>query len=185
MNKLFSHLSFYVIAGLLLVSCKGPSPEDRILSIAESAELGTVEYTVKKIIKANDLGEWYKVGDRKILFSVTAFLKAGIDLGSFTKDNISIDEVTNTITLSLPHAKLLSFDMPAEQEKIEYQKYGTFRNEFSTAERTELLKQGEKDIRDDEALIKDLIASAERNAEDFFKAMLTNLGYSNIVVKFN
>lgn len=176
---------FLVMAGLVSISCIGPSPKDKVLAITESAELGTVEYTVKKIIKANDLGEWYKVGDRKILFSVTAFLKAGIDLGGFTKDNISVDEMSSTISLVLPHAKLLSFDMPAEEETLEYQKYGTFRQEFSVAERTELLKQGEESIRNDESLINDLIASAEKNAEDFFKAMLTNLGYNNVVITFN
>lgn len=179
-----SVLTSAALAVLLLVSCTEPSVEDRVLTMVESAELGTVEYTVKKIVKAEDVGEWYKVGDRKILFSVTAYLKAGIDLDGFTKENVSVNELTNTISVTLPHARLLSFNMPAEEEKLEYQKYGTFRQEFSTGERNELLKQGEQSIREDENLINNMISSAEKHAEDFFKAMLSNLGYQNIEITF-
>ena len=74
-----------------LHSCK---PEEdsinkKIMGIESMAELGTVEYTVTKIIKANDAA-WYRYGDRKILFSSVAYLKAGIDMQELI--NLSLDQ---------------------------------------------------------------------------------------------
>ena len=49
-------------ASLLIFSC-GPSQEEllqkRVQGLAQMAELGTVEYTVKKIVKTED-SVWYK-----------------------------------------------------------------------------------------------------------------------------
>lgn len=51
---------------------------EKIHNLENMAELGTVEYTVKKIIKADDC-VWYKFGDRKILFSSVAYLNAALE----------------------------------------------------------------------------------------------------------
>ena len=70
----------------LLLSCKSQAEREligRFETMKKSAEFGTVEYTVKKLIKANDVGKWYAIGDRKILFSCTAYLKAGIRVAFF------------------------------------------------------------------------------------------------------
>ena len=107
------NLSMSLMALFLLSSC-GPSKEEivqqKIQSLTEMAELGTVEYTVKKIIKCNNDEYWYKYGERKILFSSIAYLKAGIDMSGFTADNIVVDNETNSITATLPKAKLLSMN---------------------------------------------------------------------------
>lgn len=66
----------------LLVSCSDRTDEllaRKISELSDMSELGTVEYTVKKIISADD-AVWYKYGDRKILYSCVVYLKAGIDL---------------------------------------------------------------------------------------------------------
>mgnify|MGYP004636404603 CR=1 FL=1 len=65
------------------------------------SELSTVEYTVKKIVKATD--ENYKLlgidtnikkkGDRKILFTCTVYLKAGINLSKYDPSETVIDEI--------------------------------------------------------------------------------------------
>ncbi|MBA2762039.1 MAG: DUF4230 domain-containing protein, partial [Segetibacter sp.] len=44
-----------------------------------------------KIIKANDNKTWFKAGERKILMSCEAHIKAGIDMGSINRNNIRID----------------------------------------------------------------------------------------------
>ena len=57
----------------MLVSCRQNNElGERIEKMKETAEFGTVEYTIKKIIKANDV-RLLAIGDRKILFSCTAY----------------------------------------------------------------------------------------------------------------
>ena len=86
-----------------------------IEAITAMKQLSLVEYRVSKIIKADDEGAWYKLGDRKILLSCTAYLKAGIDLAAFGPDDVDIDWTGNRVTVTIPHATLLSLDMSASE----------------------------------------------------------------------
>jgi hypothetical protein len=89
MIKIF-RLAYIAIVAFMFVSC-GESIEDKmnkkLSEMSELSELGTVEYTISKIIKAND-NSFYTIGDRKILFSCKATMKAGIDLSNFSSDNV-------------------------------------------------------------------------------------------------
>ena len=154
--------------------------KQRVQSMAETAELGTVEYIVKKIVKTND-EQWYSVGDRKILFQSTAYLKAGVDLGDFTTDNIHIEG--KNVTVTLPHAKLLSFNMPAEETQTVFENYGFFRSRFSADEQNHILQLGEKDIREDVPNL-GILQDAEQNVKDVFTAMLSQMGFESVNVKF-
>ena len=74
---------------ILLVSCKSRETRmNEVFALKEMSELATVEYTVTKIVKANDDKTWYKLGDRKILMSCSARIKAGIDLSVITERSI-------------------------------------------------------------------------------------------------
>ena len=42
------------------------------------SSLGTVEYSFSKIIATSD-DQWFSLGDRKILMTCKAYLKAGVD----------------------------------------------------------------------------------------------------------
>lgn len=141
-----------------------------------------MEYTVKKVIKASDV-QWYTVGDRKILFTCTAYLKAGIDLGKLSDEDVIIDKADKAVEVTLPHAKLLSINMPAEAVVLEYSSVSFFRSSFSAEERNELLKQGEADIIADVGNM-GILADAESNASGFFSAMLYQLGFEKVTVKF-
>lgn len=183
-------LLFLLPLAAIVISC-GPSQEDllkkRVEGLSAMAELGTVEYTVKKIIRSDDpritLGDKIKVGDRKILFSCTAHLKAGVDLKNITMDNVIIDNASNSITVTLPHAKLLSFNMPSEEIVEEFVSVTKFRDNFTPKEKIEFLQQGEADILQDVDNI-GILADAEANASSFLKAMLASFGYSSINVIF-
>src|SRR6187200_1056273 len=95
---------------ILLVSCKSRETRmNEVFALKEMSELATVEYTVTKIVKANDDKTWYKLGDRKILMSCSARIKAGIDLSVITEANIHIDG--KKIDLILPSAHIISFNM--------------------------------------------------------------------------
>ena len=138
------------LTGLLVLGC-ARTPEDttqrEIEAISQMRELCLVEYRVRKIVKADDEGEWYKIGDRKILLSCTAYLKAGIDLSGFSAENVDINRLDGSVTVTVPHAKLLSLDIPASEIREEYDHVTMLRHSFSAEERNALLRQGEKQIR--------------------------------------
>lgn len=173
---------------LMTYSCGDKvSPEDmikeRVTTMTEMAELGTVEYTISKIIKANDNKAFYTIGDRKILFSCKAVVKAGIDLKDFSADNVKYNKTTNSVTVALPEPKILSFNMPPKDIKLEYVKVDFFRSKFTAEERNDLLKQGEEDIRADIPHM-GIIEDARTNAETFVKSLFSQMGVESVNVIF-
>lgn len=171
---------------LILLSSCGESMADKLQNkmgtLSEMAELGTVEYTIKKIIKASDEA-FYTIGERKILFSCSATMKAGIDLNDFSAENVKMDS-DKEVTVTLPAPKVLAFNMPPEQIKLEYEKVGTLRFEFSAEERSRLLKQGEEAILVDAENL-GILADAEKNARTFFESMLKQIGFEKVNINFN
>lgn len=178
---------------LLAVSCttEDPAPEislgqklnQKMSEMTEVAELGSVEYTITKVVKASDDKSWYKVGERKILFNCTAYLKAGIDMGQFDASKLEVNEETKSVVMVLPHAKLLAFNMPPDKTVLAYENVSTFRSNFSAADRNRLLALGEKDIKDDVPNL-GILEDAEKNAASFFRSLLGQLGFEQVTVTF-
>lgn len=162
-------------------------------SLMSVSELSTVEYTVKKIVKASD--ENYKLlgidtnikkkGDRKILFTCTVYLKAGIDLSKYDPSETEIDEINKTITLSLPHAQLISYNMPYEEQHMVYKKVDRYllRDDFKAGERNDLLIQAEDNIVNDITNM-GILKEAEHNIMSFFELPLKQLGFQIVNFKF-
>lgn len=178
-------------AGLLLSACQKSQEGDVSLSaevsskmseLSSAGELSTTEYTISKIVKANDC-DWYTVGDRKILFNCNAYLEAGIDMKEYDASKTVVDEDKKSITLALPKAKLLSMNMPYEETKLAYEKVDVIRASFTAEDRNELLKQGEADIREGLEGY-GMLEDAEQNARTFFTAMLSQMGFKQINIKF-
>jgi len=186
------HTAFCTVVALLaiLVVAAGCSRQreekalqQEVLSISSMKQLGLVEYKVRKIIKADDQGEWYKIGDRKILLSCTAYLKAGIDLSSFSAEDISVDRAAGKVTVTLPHATLLSLDIPASEIRQEFDQVTLLRSDFSAQERNELLRQGERQIRRSVPSL-GILQKAEENARKFFSSAFEKLGFTTVEVVF-
>ena len=154
-----------------------------VQAISEMRQLGLVEYRVRKIVKADDEGEWYKIGDRKILLSCTAYLKAGLDLTSFDMDDVDVDRLAGRVTVTLPHAILLSLDIPASEIRQEYDHVTMLRQSFSAEERNALLRQGEKQIRDSVPSL-GILEKAEENACKFFESVFSKMGFTTVEVTF-
>ncbi len=154
-----------------------------VKAISEMRQLGLVEYRVRKIVKANDEGEWYQIGDRKILLSCTAYLKAGLDLAAFNMEDVDIDREAGSVTVTLPHAVLLSLDIPSSEIRLEYDHVTMLRQSFSAEERNALLRQGEKQIRKS---VPDLgiLEKAEENAVKFFESVFSKMGFTTVEVTF-
>lgn len=167
---------------LFLSSCSKEKKVNDVFALREMSELATVEYIVTKIIRASDDKTWYKVGDRKILMSCEASVKAGIDMSAIREENISIEG--KSISLVLPKAHLVSINIRPEDVKVEYEETGIFRDNFSSAERDQLMTQGEKQIRNSVDSL-GVLQTAETNASLFVSNYLKQLGYDRIHIRFS
>ena len=146
------------------------------------SQIGTVEYTISKLIIV-DSNAFYKIGERKIIFSCEATMKAGIDLSTFTKEDVVLDKKNKIINVTLPAPTVLAFNMPADKIKLEYSKVSGLRSEFTVAERNNLLVQGEKEILADAGNL-GIYDDAKENATVFFQSLLGMAGYEDVVVNF-
>ena len=172
-----------------LVSCK-PSLEDSVKSeiqhVRESAEIGTAEYTVRKVVSFKGEGkgiDYLKVGDRMIIFTCRAYLKAGVDLSEFSMDDVKINEKKKSISVELPPVKLLSMNMPADEIVLNFEKVSLLRSDFSVEERNDFLQQGEAAIKEAVGTI-GILDDAKKNTTDFFYAMFKQLGFETIIINF-
>lgn len=175
--------SFLLLTYLLLFSCKEKEKAGKEVfeSIQQTGKLVTVEYSLSKMVKAADNRTWYKLGNRRILISTEATIKAGIDLQFITKDDVAVSG--DAIRLQVPPATIFSIAIPAEKIKVLYQDVSFFRREFSAAEREDLLRQAEKQVR---ALAGSMgiVAAAQKNAETFLRNLLKQGGYTTISITF-
>lgn len=170
---------------ILVCSCGGknlPSPAETVATLQELQELATVEYTITKVVKANDNKTWYKFGDRKILLTSEATVKAGIDFSALTEKNIAVDG--KKISILLPPAKILSVNLPPENIKVAFQDVDMFRSQFSSGERDGLLVQAEQQIRNSGNEL-GILQQAKTNTQLFLSNFLMQLGFEEVILSFD
>ena len=171
-----------LIAGLI-TSCgedtKSP-PKADIYEVKNIGLLSTSEYTIGKIIKLNDPPEWYKVGDRKLLISCKAKIKAGVDLKKIQEGDIIVKG--NTITIILPSAEITSFTMDPKLTHTEMESVSGLRQDFSQSEKNHFMRQGEASIKRDMKETK-ILEDAEDNAATFLRDFYKQMGYEKVIVK--
>ena len=159
---------------------KVPNAAETIVALQQTQELATVEYTYTKVVKASDNETWYKVGDRKILITCEARLKAGFDLSGIDPRYINISN--RKIIITLPPAKILSLNIPPEQIKVAYEDIGFFRTRFDATAQNEVMRLAEAQIRqqaDKDEIVKD----AEKNGRQWLTSFLTGLGFESVEIK--
>lgn len=157
-------------------------PEKELYHIQELGTLATTEYTFGKIVQLNDNKDWYRLGDRKILLSVKAKVKAGVDLTKMeNQDIIEVDE--KTVKLVLPAPEIVSFDMNPNDIRTEMTDINGFRFEFSQDEKVKILQLGEKSIRE-EMTDSNILSEAKKNARVFLTDFYKDLGYENVIIEF-
>lgn len=182
LSKIFLYCSLF----LLVFSChkkqQQPDLSQLILSLQETGQLITTEYTLTKVIRASDDQTWYKWGDRKILINCEANLKAGVDLQHITTHHFK-KENDSTIAIRLPHAQLFSLSIPPDKINVAYEETGLLRDPFSAAEREQLVAQAEPQIKSLVASL-GILQTAENNAALFVKRLFQNSGYKTVNVVF-
>ena len=176
--------ALWMMGLLILLSCNKPNKQskDLLSAIQETGQLITAEYTVRKVVKAADEQTWFKLGNRRILLTCEAHLKAGINLQGVTQADITTKD--STISLKLPKATLFSISIPPDKIQMHYEETGLLRSQFSASEREMLLRQAEVQIRKLADSI-GILNMAEANATTFMKGFLRQSGYTNIQVLFN
>ena len=175
-------ISILFIVLLFLAGCReNKQLKQTILEVKKTGMLVTAEYTLGKIVKASDDKTWYKVGNRKILMSMEAQLKAGIDLQDITDKNFR--QKDRALHVTLPHARIFSLSIPPEKIKMEYQEVDLLRDPFSAAEREQLLAQEHQIRRQADSLR--ILQTAEENAALYFENLLQQSGYEKVVVSFS
>lgn len=172
---------FPLILLLVLGACKSNSPvkESEIYEIRNIGTLSTSEYTVGKVVKLSDEGEWYKYGDRKILMSCKAVIKAGIDLNEISEEDIRTDG--RTIEVTLPEPKIVSFEMDPRLVRTEMKEVTGFRSEFSQEDKNKIMHLGEQAIRQDLQNL-DILRDANTNARNFVRDFYENLGFEEVII---
>jgi len=173
---------FLLIAGFIS-SCAEETKEPPKADVYEIKNIGllsTSEYTIGKIIKLTDVPEWYKIGDRKILMSCKAKIKAGVDLKKIKEGDITVKG--NTITIVLPPAEITSFTMDPKLTQTEMESVSGFRQNFTQNEKYKYLRQGEASIKRDMKDTK-ILEDAEENAATFLRDFYKQMGYDKVVVK--
>ncbi len=150
--------------------------------LQEIQELGTVEYTITKVVKANDNKTWFKLGERKILITSEATVKAGIDLNGLSEKDIN--RSGKTITIQLPQPKILSVNIPPEKIKVAFEKVSLFRDPFTGRERDGLMVQAEKQIRNSEVAT-GIIEQSKINTQLLLSHLLMQLGFEKVILSYD
>ncbi len=180
-----SAMKFLVIFVLLLVNyaCE-TTPEEEKASIFEIRDIGVLaasEYTVGKVLKVKDEPEWYKFGNRNILISCKAKVKAGIDFSKLSEDDIELKDYS--VYIKLPNPEIVSFDMDPSMIKTELVDVNGMRQNFTLEEKNEILNLGEKSIRK-EILETGILEDAKRNTNQFIKDFYKQLGYKDVQIVY-
>ena len=174
----------FLIFLFLLSACKEKtaSPVDTVAMLREIDELATTEYTITKVVKASDNGTWFKPGNRKILITTEATVKAGIDMKEITEKDIS--RSGKTITIHLPPPRILSVNIPPEKIKVEFEKVTLFRDPFTGKERNDLMIQAEKQIRNS-GIELGIIEQAKVNTQLLLSRVLMQTGFEKVILSYD
>jgi hypothetical protein len=180
------HPLFLTFSLLVLSACGGSDdkdiPKPDVYEIKNIGLLSTTEYTIGKIIQMDDPpGDRWLYGDRKLLISCKAKIKAGIDMRKIRDGDIEI--VGTTVKIKLPPAAITSFSMDPNHIHTKMESITGFRDRFSQVEKNNFMRQGEDAIRND-ILETGILTDAEKNAELFLTDFYKQMGYKKVIVTY-
>ena len=176
-------ISLFGLLVFLLFACGEESktpPKPNVYEVKNIGLLSTSEYTIGKIIKLSYPTEWYTIGDRKLLMSCKAKIKAGVDLNKLKEGDITVSG--STITIVLPPVEITSFSMDPKEMRTEMDGVTGFRSSFSQEEKNRYLRQAEYSIRKDMKST-NILKDAEQNAAIFLKDFYEEMGYEKVIVE--
>lgn len=165
-------------------ACREAPPAARpnpVFQLREMGQLATTEYELSKVVRARDEDTWYKVGERRMLVSCRAQIKAGIDLSQIRDIDIQADG--DRISIKLPPPQILTFSIPPENIKVVYSDVGPFRSPFSQAETNAIMQQAERQIRR-QADSLNILQQAQEGAAVFVRNFFQQAGYKEVDISY-
>ena len=180
-------ISLYILIFTLIFtsSCKKKDRYLVISKIQSTAKLATTETTIDKVIvgyKERRLAGLVKIGSAEFVAYSEATIKSGIDLTELKPDDIKIDG--NSISINLPHVKVLDFDYPFEKFKIDDDiSDDDFLNRITVYDQEEFYRRAELDIRQNLEYT-GIVQSTERKTRLMMTGLLKNMGYDAVFISF-
>jgi hypothetical protein len=177
---------------ILLFAGSDPKKESVtfVEQVQELATLATVKAHMKTVIHeednkifGKDISKNLPGTKRELLLVVPATVIAGVDLKRITSEDMVINEETNEIDITLPHAELLQEPSLQMDKILAVDNGGLFRGDIKMDEGFEKAAEAQEQIRQ-EAISEGLLDTAEKNAEKVLKEFFKNIGYT-VNVTFN
>ena len=148
----------------------------RLSRLQEESRLVFVEYTLREICGSKDQTVWRVLGDKEVLYSLKAYVTAGMETSKIEPDALMIAR-DSTVVLALPHCEVFDVNIPNSEVRHVYERVTGISSDLTAAERNSVLAEGEKQVK---ATIRklEIIPQAEAKAEVFFRSMLSQAGYN-------
>lgn len=197
MNKILT----FSAALLLLASCQQQEQIDKTLysDVKSVNKIVLGQMSISKMATISDLnlgnaqgakqmlaalGDQVKVGSRKAAYSYNTYLRAYMSFNDFTPDDIEVDEMGKTITVTLP-AIQTEFQGRDMELKEEHYRVSGLRSNIDPAERAkvkELMNASLKKEVEEKSVFKEkLVAKATEKANAYFTSLLARDGYTVVV----
>lgn len=196
-------LALAMLVGMGLTACRSEDPASIYLSEVKSVnKLVLAQMTISKMATIDDIDlskaeglkqttaaimDALKVGDRKAAYSYDTYMRAFIDLSGLTAQDIRVDDVSKTITLTLPEIQTEFAGRDIEIREDHYRVTG-LRSAIDPKERAEVKEQMntalKKEVEERSEFRDQLTTQARAKCDAYFKSLLGRDGY-NVIVNFN
>lgn len=127
-----------------------------------------------------------KIGDRKAAYSYSTFLRAYVDMSSFTPEDVSVDERDKTVEILLPPLRTEFIGRQPTIREDHYRVTG-LRSQIDARERADIKEKMnaslKKEVEDDPVFRETVIDAARTKGIAWFSRLAARDGYT-VTVKF-
>lgn len=161
-----------------------PSP-DVVLAVRDLARLETASYHMERVMDLTSR-QRHLFGmveaDDSIILVAAADVVAGVDLERLRPEDVEIDTNSRAVTITLPAVEVFSSALDNEHTYVHSRQTDLLARRRESLE-TQARQQAERRLTR-AAIAGGLLERAERNARQTVRALVQNLGYERVEVRF-
>ncbi len=156
------------------------------MAISKMATIGDIDISQAHGLKETAAGliDAIKLGDRKAAYSYSTYIQAYIDLSALTPSDITVDEASRTISLSLPEIQVEYAGRDVEIREEHYRVTG-LRSEIDAEERSRIKEQMNSALKhevEQRREFSDRLRSVARaKCQAYFASLLGRDGYTVVI----